>query len=97
MKRLVKEQEVTSVVFRRWPNGDVLALFPEIDEGRGLCSSYEHVGQHGGADYLWCVRSTSLATPSDYAPLKSELESIGYRLRVVRRSGRIQKLKGVMA
>lgn len=76
------------VVFRVWnrtQGGGVIALFPAIDEGRGLCSSYEHVGQHGGADYWGVVSASRPATADDYAELKRELESLGYDLRVYAR------------
>lgn len=80
----------TKVVFRKWPNGDILALFPEVpaDNTGNLCSSYEHVGQHSGADYYHCISKTRPALPSKYASLKAELEHTGYCLNVVIRSTR---------
>jgi hypothetical protein len=77
--------EKTIVVFRLWPNGDVLALFPEIEESRGCCSSYEHVGQHGGASYIGCISQTRPATAGDYHDLALELASIGYNLKIQKR------------
>jgi len=81
----------TVVVFRRWRafGQTVIALFPE-DVDKGFCSSYEHVGQHGAADYSGVVRKTTLATPEEYADLKRELESepYNYVLRVVKRRSR---------
>jgi len=73
------------VVFRKWPNGDILALFPNIDDNRGMCSSYEHVGQHGGADYSSCISATKPAAPVEYADLLAELTSIGYDLKIRQR------------
>jgi hypothetical protein len=88
-------QPITEVVFRVWPKsegGDVLALFPydHFDAAATLCSSYQHVGGHGGADYSGCVRRTRPAKPEEYARLKRELESepYNYRLKVVQRRGR---------
>jgi len=79
----------TIVVFRRWktPNGqgEILALFPEIDAGGGLCSSYEHVGQHGAASYSACIVLTVPALPTQYKALRHELERLGYKLVVHRR------------
>lgn len=79
----------TKVIFRKWRDGSrsVFALFPEMPhDWRGYdCGSYEHVGQHGGADGAGCVRRSTPATPEEYADLKRELERIGYRLRVVSR------------
>ena len=79
--------DLTAVVFRKWRSAPhtILVLFPEIDEGQGLCSSYDHIGQHAGANYLACVARTTPATPAEYADLKAELESIGYNLRVIKR------------
>lgn len=87
---LEQDTEDTRVVFRVWTRsqyqrGEVIALFPDVDEGRGTCSSYMHVGQHGGADYMGCIYRTRPATEEEYKPLATELESIGYKLRVVKR------------
>lgn len=77
--------EETLVIFRRWPDGSILALFPEIEEDGGLCSSYMHIGQHGAASYHKCLYDTFRAKPEEFASLKSELESIGYQLKIRRR------------
>ncbi len=72
----------TKVIFRKWPDGVILALFPEIPgtNAGGSCSSYVFVGQHGGADYFHCIRTTKPAKPAEYAELKAELENLGYCL-----------------
>ena len=76
----------TIVVFRKFKEGDILALFPaERGDNNWAVSSYMHVGQHGAADYTGCIRLTKPATPEEYAPLKRELESIGYVLDVKKR------------
>lgn len=74
----------TKVVFRKFPDGDIIAMFYEDQRPSkyGLvCMSYMEVGQHGEAS-LDLVQSTELATPEEYADLKEELESIGYNLDV---------------
>ncbi len=78
----------TKVVFRKWPDGSILALFPEVPAVSlaGTCSSYEHVGQHGGAHYQSCMQRTKPATAPEYADLKAELEKLGYCLQVVKRA-----------
>ena len=50
-----------AVVFRRWQNGDVIALFPELpaDLYGEYCDAYEHVGQHGGADFFGVIQKTT--------------------------------------
>lgn len=77
------------VVFRKWrDSGDIIALFPELPAdlfGR-FCDSYEHIGQHGGADYDGVVRHTVSATAAEAEPLAKELTQIGYQLRPMRRA-----------
>lgn len=81
------KKECIPVVFRIGGEfREPIALFPTIAEGRGLCSSYEHVGQHGGADCSGIVARTRLARPSEYRNLKRELERIGYCLKVLKRA-----------
>jgi len=79
------------VIFRRWrgSNGsDIIALFPELpaDYQGWLCDAYEHVGQHGGADYQGVIQATTPVTVEEAAPLARELERIGYRLKPLKRA-----------
>ena len=74
----------TKVIFRAWPDGEVVALFPELSEGPGLCSSYMHVGQHGAASCR-LIDDTRPAKPEEYSALAWELEAIGYRLVPIKR------------
>lgn len=81
----------TETVFRVYPDGDVIALFPyEAADRRGAlyaCVCYQHVGQHGGADYDAVIDSTRPASEDESRPLADELERIGYRIkRITRRS-----------
>ena len=79
------DKEYTKVIFRVWPeDGTMIALFPAVagDPDPSTCSSYEHMGQHGAADYLHVVQATKLATPEDYAELANELTGVGYNLTV---------------
>jgi hypothetical protein len=81
----VPEDELpVDVIFRKWKDGDIIALFPNIahDTNGFYCSSYMHVGQHGGADYAGVLTQTKLASESEYKNLKKELENIGYVLNV---------------
>jgi hypothetical protein len=80
------------VVFRRWKDsGDIIALFPELpsDLSGDHCDAYEHVGQHGGADYHGVVQHTKPCSPNDAADLAAELRTIGYKLRPRKRASRI--------
>ena len=86
-----KMSQVDIVVFRRWKNGgDVIALFPELpaDVHGRYCDAYEHIGQHGGADYHGVIRKTKPCSLDAAADLADELRTIGYRLRPVRRANR---------
>lgn len=85
--------ENTTVVFRYWTGslhydsgneGNVIALFPYDKSTRddSSCSSYEHFGQHGDADYQHCIENSRSAEPLEYDFLLKELEGIGYTLEV---------------
>ena len=82
-------EPITKVVFRvdtsKEFKGTVYALFPEINENNGRCSSYSHVGQHSAADYHGCIKTSRPATEEEYKPLFDELTSIGYNLRVIKK------------
>lgn len=68
------------VVFRKFPEGEIIALFPnEKVDLKGNINSYQHIGQHGGASPE-LVRELKKATPKEYRELKQELISIGYKL-----------------
>ena len=77
----------TKVLFRKWLNGEVIALMPYVPaDVNGIYSdSYEHVGQHGAADAEGLIGRTVPAIPSEFAALKRELESIGYAIEVIQR------------
>ena len=84
---------VTLVVFRRWPGssgGDIIALFPAqpADYLGRFCDAYEHVGQHGGADYHGVIQATTPVSQEEAADLIRELERIGYRLKSIKRVSR---------
>ena len=75
----MKSKTMTKVIFRKFRNGEVIALFPQEPATRDgwECMSYMHVGQHGGAD-PFIVNDTKSAMPWEYADLYNELKSIGY-------------------
>ena len=67
----------TMVVFKKFPEGDVIALFPEQKEYYpGTCNSYQHIGQHGAC--LTYHPDLKRATQEEYSDLLEELVSIGY-------------------
>ena len=86
-------KEKTIVIFRRFcKGGDIIALFPGLAGNctGTLCECYQHVGQHGNADYRSVLRATKPASPDEYAKLKQELEGapFHYNLCVERRATR---------
>lgn len=98
----MKNKDTVKVVFRVWTGQmdypDVFALFPEIkSDVYGLyCTSYQHIGQHGSADYSLCIRKSRLAKPSEYKDLLKELKKIGYNPVVIKRYTRPIHLKEEM-
>lgn len=92
-RKVIDDREETAVIFRVWPQregGDVIALMPyepATSDGRYI-TSYQHIGQHGAADYFGVMRDTRPATPEQFAPLKRELEQIGYRVNWITRANR---------
>jgi len=88
--KLKKDEEPVIVIFRKYKDGgDILALFPYEDYTAtgSMCMSYQHVGQHGGANYAHCLDITVNASPEEYEPLRKELEGIGYNLVIRRKRG----------
>lgn len=90
----MKNNTQTAVVFRTWKGShkETTALFPyEIESfgqhGNVACSCFEHIGQHGGADYENVIRQTRPATAEEIAELTRELTAAPYEynLRPIRR------------
>ena len=81
-----KGEDKIPVLFRvEGRKRDVVAVFPTLIEGRaGIVTCYAHHGQHGTCDRAWYV-TTRATKPAEYEALKSELESIGYNLHVLKR------------
>ena len=76
------------VIFRKWPDGSIIALFPTLANDRAgrSCLSYEHVGQHAKADLTGVIQSSKPANESEYKKLYDELTELGYKLKVYRRA-----------
>ena len=59
--------------------GETVALWPEIvADMSGGCQSYQHVGQHGAADFDYVMQNSKPAASEDKAVLRAELLKIGY-------------------
>lgn len=78
-----KDKYKTVVIFRKFKDGQIIALFPyEVDIYNHNCSSYMHIGQHSGANYSHCIQITKPANKIEYKALFYELEQIGYNLEI---------------
>lgn len=74
-----EEKTFTQVMFRKFENGEIIALFPSmIVNSYNECGSYMHFGQHSPADYDAVIEMTTQATKEEYTPLYKELLSVGY-------------------
>lgn len=82
-----KDNFRTPVVFRKFKEGDIIALFTEdkYNEHSGLIMSYQHIGQHGSADYSCVIMKTLPAKEQEYFDLYQELTSLGYDLRIIKK------------
>ena len=71
---------MTPVIFRKFPDGEIVALMPTepADVYGYLCLSYQHIGQHGEADYTYVVERTRPAEHEEYRALLRELQNVGY-------------------
>ena len=74
------------IIFRKFNDGDIIALMPhDVETFDGCINSYMHVGQHSSANYNRVIQISKLATETEYADLKEELESIGYVVNVIKK------------
>lgn len=65
---------------------DLIAVFPMQAGCRpGYCGSYQIMGQHGECDASGVIAATVAIPDTVSAPLRKELERIGYNLLVRRR------------
>lgn len=80
-----KDDEKTKVIFKKFEDGDIIAIFPDLPGTRdkNTCESYAHIGQHSLCNKS-LIKSLKNATPQEYKDLKSELENlVGYNLDVM--------------
>jgi len=73
---------MTNVIFRKFNNKEVIALFPYEPYNRfdvDSITSYMHIGQHSEADYQSIMKDTKPCKfEHEYKDLMDELESVGY-------------------
>ena len=70
---------MTKVIFRKFRNGEIIALFPQEPATRDgwECLSYMHGGQHGSASPM-IVHGTKPVVWHEFVELLRELQNIGY-------------------
>lgn len=73
--------QLVEVVFLKFHEGDIIAMFPKQLEKIG-CDSYQHQGQHGSAS-LELLDELTPATDEEYESLYNELSRQGYNLKVM--------------
>lgn len=76
------DDEKTRVHFRKFPDGDIIALLPDHRSKDGFIDSYQTIGQHSCASAS-LINELEFATDEESTELKRELESIGYKLEVI--------------
>ena len=79
---------MTKVLFRKFKEGDVIALFPNDTNNRNrTIMSYMHIGQHGEVDYDSLINVTKSATEEEYKSLLNELiNQVSYKdIQVVKK------------
>lgn len=81
---MTKDKHTTVMIFKKFPEGDVIALMPEDShqDGRGqtLITSYMRIGQHGGASPE-LIQDLEDASKQERKSLKQELKSLGYKIK----------------
>lgn len=70
-----------TVYFRKFPEGDIIALWDDNSTNIGFISSYQHIGQHSEASPE-LLDELETASPEEYKPLLDELENRGYIVTV---------------
>ena len=86
---MAEKRQLTRVVFRRFKEGEIIALFPYMpwNAHGNAVTSYMHTGQHAAADYACVIAVTRPATAEEYRELLAELTSVGYdNLHILRRA-----------
>jgi len=81
-------ENLTKVIFRRHKTSEeIMAIFPQLpgSPATNSCICYAHIGQHGTCFVNLIVKASVPLSEDEYAPLKKELEDIGYKLNIMKR------------
>lgn len=86
-----KDDFITEVQFRKL-KGEIIAVFPYSIWSYDDVTSYQHIGQHGGAS--WNINTfTTPAKEPEYINLLLELGGLGYNVKVIKRRNHAKYLK----
>lgn len=81
---------MTPVIFKKFPEGDVIAIFPEDWQGIGTRQSYQAKGQHAPCSVA-LITELPDAMPDDYTELQNEMESHGaYELYILKSEAQLR-------
>jgi len=75
----MKNKNFTPVIFRKFPEGDIIAMFPTFpgDYNQNTCCSYIRIGGYSSAT-IDLIYATKPAIEQEYKNLLEELVNIGY-------------------
>lgn len=74
--------ESISVYFRKFPEGDIIALWCDRNNNEKYVCSYMHVGQHSEASGS-LIHELEKATYLEYEDLMNEMKGLGYNITVL--------------
>ncbi len=74
--------EKIKVIFRKFDDGQIMALFPNKIEGNGLINSYMAIGQHSSAS-VDLVEELDTCNSREVAQGIKMLQAVGYTNLVV--------------
>lgn len=88
LRNTINTFDGTPVIFRKYSDGEVIALFPSM-RNDNYVMSYMHNGQHSDADYYMVMKDTKPCSESDYTDMLHELQTIGYTNLIIRKRARL--------
>lgn len=82
-------EEKTSVMFRKFINGDIVAIFPEEEGDNNLetCMAYfsDNFKKRSYCEPNDIINITVEATPNEYEKFQQKLKDIGFVMKVVKK------------
>jgi hypothetical protein len=82
MAWMARDPNATRVIFRTYPDGDVVAILLDVPANPGCVVCYQRIGQHAEGHYSRLIEDTRAATPEEFTSLRRELEGKPYEYRL---------------